>query len=247
MYLAQVFTAKKQNKVLAAREPSPRDGRSQIRESQALTKSDKRNAKSRQWQRQKYLERTAAGLCSHGNCSAPSDLGHRQCQPHLRLMAKRARERIQQRKAQGLCVQCGKQPQFWGVRCIICRQLFAKNPLASGARNALRKYRENERQTLLKQLEAETRAEVQEMIASNQVWGKKALALRLYVGLDGGERLTYQEIAELLHTTKQNVHQLIRPAKNLLHSKLSGRVPWAPLPGIGVSVPPPRTAYPVSN
>src|SRR5258707_11349346 len=149
MYLAQAATDKKQNKMLAAGDSS-RDARTPIRTSSPLAEGNKRNVKSRQWQRQQYLKRTTASLCSYASCHMPPDSGHRQSQTHLRLAAERARERIRKRKAQGLCVQCGRLPQFWGVRCIFCRQIFARNPLPSGARKALRQYRENERQALLK-------------------------------------------------------------------------------------------------
>jgi len=80
---------------------------------------------------------------------------------------------------------------------------------------------------------------VRAWVASEKVRGRSAVALQLYVGLNDGKRRTYQEVAELLHTTRQNIYQLVRPAKNILQSKLAGRVPWAspatfkPLLGVG--------------
>ena len=53
------------------------------------------------------------------------------------------------------------------------------------------------------------------LVASEKVRGRSAVALQLYVGLNDGKRRTYQEVAELLHTTRQNIYQLVRPAKNI--------------------------------
>src|SRR5687768_5895538 len=102
-----------------------------------------------------YQKRKAVSLCIYGRCTARADAAHAQCQNHLRLMAKRARERLAQRKAQGLCTYCGERPQFWGRKCIRCRQVSAANPLPFGARRALRLYREAEARVVREQKQKE--------------------------------------------------------------------------------------------
>lgn len=185
-------------------------------------------AQERKRSRLCHQKRTAAGLCSYGGCSEKAEVGGRQCKSHLRQMAKRAYERTKWRKAQGLCTYCGARPQFWGSKCVFCRQLFAKSPLPAAAKRALRRYREEQAKNLHDQIRRDTQAAVLKLLATNEVRGRSAVALELYAGLDNGKWKTYRQVAELMDTTKQNVHRLLRPLKLILCSELSGRVPWAP-------------------
>src|SRR6266446_2665938 len=90
-----------------------------------------------------YQQRKAAGLCTKTGCAAKAASGHTHCGQHLQRMSRDNKERYERRADQALCIYCGERPQFWGVRCLICRQRFAQHPLPLGARRALRLYRED--------------------------------------------------------------------------------------------------------
>ena len=141
-------------------------------------------------------------------------------------MAQRARERTNRRKAGGLCIYCGIQPQFWGSKCVFCRQLFAKSPLPAAAKRALHDYRREQAQALIDRIERAARAEVRKLLASKQVQGKREQAVRLYAGIDTGKWRSLKEAAEIMGVSKQYVHQLLIQSKAILSLKLSGRVPW---------------------
>jgi hypothetical protein len=173
-----------------------------------------------------YLKRKAAGLCTATGCPAKAEDRHTHCRKHLRLMSRRHRERYESRAREALCIYCGERPRFWGVRCIICRQKFAKNPLPSGARRALRLYRQAEQQRDLEHLQVEARLAAWKLLATRDVTGKCARALRLYVGIDGGKWRTYEEVGQLMGISKERVRQLLRPSKMLLEGILGDRNPW---------------------
>jgi len=144
-------------------------------------------------------------------------------------MAQRANERRGERIAQSLCIYCGARPQFWGQKCIICRQLFAKDPLPSGAKRALRVYRHAEERRLLDGIREDAQAETRKLLASGKARGKAAEALRLYMGLGDDSWRTYRQIGGLLKVSAERVRQLLLPAKTILGEILFERVPWPPL------------------
>src|SRR6266404_2791148 len=116
--------------------------------------------------RRQYDKRRAIGLCSYGGCRANAELGHMYCQTHLGKMSEGSKKRYDKRVKRGLCIYCGLRPSFWGVRCVICRQGFAKHPLPFGARRALRLYREAEKQYEAERIQAEARFAVRKLLAS---------------------------------------------------------------------------------
>jgi hypothetical protein len=144
-------------------------------------------------------------------------------------MSRRANERYEKRTNEALCIYCGLLPQFWGVRCVICRQLWAKHPLPFGARRALRLYREAESKREDEQVEVEARHAVRKLLAIGDVNGKHAKALRLYAGVDNGKWRTYAEVGKVMHISKERVRQLLVPPKITLALILGDRVPWRPM------------------
>jgi len=181
---------------------------------------------TRQTSRRQYQQRKAAGVCVAFGCSAFPKYSRLYCGKHLQRMSKENRKRIRNRKEQGLCIYCGVRPQFWGVRCIICRQHFVKGPLPFGARRALRLYREAETDFKLELLQATARFGIRKLLASGDIKGQQAKALRLYAGLDRGRWRTYTEVGKLMHITKERVRQLLKPSKILLADLLGNETPW---------------------
>jgi hypothetical protein len=96
------------------------------------------------------------------------------------------KERYNERIKKGLCIYCGMRPGFWGVRCVICRQRFAKHPLPFGARRALRVYREAEEQHEVELRKVAARFVARKLLASGDINGQQAKVLRLYAGVDSG-------------------------------------------------------------
>ncbi len=173
-----------------------------------------------------YRKRKAAGICSWGHCPAETELAHTHCRKHLQAMSGRAIKRLGDRIAQGLCIYCGERPQFWGRTCVICRELFFRDPLPRGAKQALRLHREAEAQRLHEQIEKDASAAALELLSSKRVRGKQAEALRLYAGIDNGKWRTYREVCRLMNLSRQRVYQLLLPSLRTLRSRLSDRVPW---------------------
>jgi hypothetical protein len=185
--------------------------------------------KVKQHQRQ-YKKRKAAGLCTSTGCREKPDVAHTHCQKHLVEMSKRNKEQYQKRMREGLCIYCGVRPQFWAVRCVICRQrFFTKHPLPYGARRALRLYREAEDKRDREQLEVEVRHAVRKLLATGEINGRRATAWRLYAGVDDGKWRTYNEVGKVMHITKQGVRNLLVPSKITLARILGDRVPWKPM------------------
>jgi hypothetical protein len=181
--------------------------------------------------RRQYAKRKARGVCAYGGCRMTPDAGHAHCPRHLVLMSRNNRARVLERKAKGLCIYCGERPQFWSVRCVICRQLFVRNKsaLPAGARRALRLYREAERKRELEQLQLQARFAIRKLLATGTITGDYARALELYAGLDNGPWRTYAQVAKLMHISKERVRQLLYPSKIVLAEMLGGDVPWPPL------------------
>ena len=192
-------------------------------------------ARRRASSRRQYEKRKAVGLCGYFGCSARPQPTRHYCVKHLRQMARKIKKIVQKRKDEGLCVSCGKRPQFWGVRCIICRQTLKSHPLPLAARRALRSYREAEQKLEIEQREAKARCAVRKMLATGNVQGDRATALKLYAGLDTGQWLNGREVAKLMGISRERVRQLLYPCKVILSEMLDGDVPWKPLAPKAVS------------
>src|SRR5205085_12473256 len=132
--------------------------------------------------RRQYMKRKAVGLCIYGGCATDAVAGHIYCHGHLRRLSKSNRKRWKERKDKGLCIYCGERPQFWGVRCLVCRQIFIKDKdgLPFGLRRALQLYRDAERKRQLEQRQLQARFAIRKLLASEHVKGAYARALRLY-------------------------------------------------------------------
>lgn len=136
-----------------------------------------------------YQKRKSAGLCTATGCHQKSAARHTHCHRHLQLMSRQHKQRYAARAREALCVYCGDRPGFWGVRCVICRQKFADDPLPSAARKALRKYREAEALLQAERLQPETRFQARKLLASGTIKGDAAKALHSMPGsmmVDGG-------------------------------------------------------------
>jgi hypothetical protein len=190
-----------------------------------------REGQKRASSRRQYAKRKAEGLCAYGGCRTKPDAGHVHCSRHLMLMSRNNRARVLERKAKGLCIYCGERPQFWSVRCVICRQLFVRDrhSLPTGARRALHLYREAERKREREQLQLQARFSIRKLLATGTISGDHARALKLYAGLDNGAWRTYSQVARLMRISKERVRQLLYPSKLILTETLGGNVPWPPL------------------
>jgi len=133
-----------------------------------------------------YAKRKATGGCAQARCRSKAEPGRSKCRKHLRTMSAHALKMRRKRIRDGLCTRCGKRPQFWGRKCIICRQEFAASPLPKAALKALHLYRESEARRHLEVSQQAARLAALELIDTGQLKGKRAAALRLYVGLDNG-------------------------------------------------------------
>ncbi len=171
-------------------------------------------------QQKVYRKRRAEGLCGYGRCAKQAAPGHAQCEEHLQKMLKRAVERREERKQQKLCVECGKLPQFWGNRCIMCRTEH-KNPLPYAARRALRRYRQAEAKREAEKCYHQLRAATVRLLTSNEVKGKSAEALRLWVGLDRKTGRSYRQVGALIGLSGERVRQLLVPSRLILKSLVS--------------------------
>lgn len=178
-------------------------------------------SKNRETKKVVYKTRRAKGLCGYSGCSNQAASGHSQCAAHLQRMLNHALKKRAERIDQGLCIGCGNRPGFWGLRCILCRPSNSDNPLPAGARRALRQYRLNEsRQQQREQLMAVRLAAVK-LLQNEDIKGKHAQALRLYLGLDDGHARTYKEVGAVMGITRQRVQQLLHPAKLRISSLLT--------------------------
>lgn len=144
-------------------------------------------------------------------------------------MSAYAKLRRLERINNGLCTYCGQWPQFWGLKCIFCRDLLTEDPLPTGARRALRLHRIREARHLQQEIENEARRVVKDLLATKTVTGKYATALRLYAGVDSRKWRSYAQVAKIMHLSRERVRQLLLPSKSILSFQLSGCVPWAPV------------------
>src|SRR5256886_13774828 len=173
-----------------------------------------------------YAKRTVSGRCAQARCRSKAEPGRSKCQKHLRTMSAHNLKLRRKRNREGLCTRCGKRPQFWGLKCIICRQEFAVSPLPKAALRALRHYRESEARRHLEDSRHAARLAALELIDTGKINGKHAAALRLYVGMDNGKWRTYKEVGVCLNVSIERVRQLLLPAKVALRSMLEEQVPW---------------------
>src|SRR5260370_27063754 len=176
-----------------------------------------------------YEKRKANRLCAYGGCVAKSTRGHTRCRKHLQEMSNRNKEQYKRRMRAGLCTYCGMRPGFWGVRCVVCRQRFVKNPLPFGARKALRLYREAESKRARERIQVEARHAVRKLLASGDTNGKNAKALRLYAGIDSGEGRTDKQGGQVMKIKKERVRQLLLPSKINFTPLLCDNFPWKPI------------------
>ncbi len=134
---------------------------------------------------------------------------------------------IYKRRAdQKLCSNCGARPQFWGQRCVICRQLRVKDPLPRGARAAVRKYRELEAQCSREKSRETVRIAARKLVAGGTLKEREKEALQLYLGLEDNGWRTYKEVAQLMNVSAERVRQLLLPSKAALASSLGKKVRW---------------------
>lgn len=98
----------------------------------------------------------------------------------------------------------------------MCRQFFAKDPLPSGAKRALREFREAERRREAEQVFKKRQRMIVELINTGKVTGKAAEALCLYTGIRTGKRRTYREVGKLMNLSGERVRQLLVCAKDVL-------------------------------
>ena len=194
------------------------------------TYSDTALKRKRAASRREYETRKARSLCVYKGCLVSPETGHVHCRKHLDSMARHARARARERKAKGLCIYCGERPQFWSLRCAICRQLFItnKSALPSGAKRALRLYRDAERQHELERRQLHARFAIRKLLETGIVRGDYARALKFYAGLDEGSWRSYSQVAKLMKISKERVRQLLYPSKVILANMLGGETPWPP-------------------
>ena len=163
------------------------------------------------------------------NCSERAAPGRHACRRHLRYAARQAAKIRAQRSAQGLCVSCGKRPQFWGIRCVICSELCARRPLPGPALKAIRHYRRLKAQLEVIQIKERIEMASRVLLAKGFVSGKRAWALQLYIGLDKDEWRTYRQVAKIMKVSCERVRQLLAPSKAALEADLEDKIPWRQL------------------
>lgn len=169
-------------------------------------------------QSQSAQNKDAVALCAYFGCDAKAAPGRRLCREHLDRMSEARRKSVQERRQQGRCIDCGERPQFWGLRCVICRQQRVKNAdaLPSGAARALRLYRDAQRRLAIEQFQTRARFEVRKLLATGDVRGPRAEALRLHTGADDCIWRTHAEVARLMDISRERVRQLLYPYKTIL-------------------------------
>src|ERR1041384_6623794 len=179
-------------------------------------RSSQSSAHRNSWQHQ-YVS-LASGACAYFGCAAEAAPGHSHCRPQLTKVSNERRRDVRSRKRQGRCVDCGTRPQFWGVRCILCRQRRVKNSnrLPMGAMRALRLYKDAERMLAIEQQQATARFEIRKLLAMQEVEGAQAEALRLYAGVDDGLWRSHADVGRLMHLSRERVRQLLAPFKAIL-------------------------------
>jgi DNA-directed RNA polymerase sigma subunit (sigma70/sigma32) len=99
-----------------------------------------------------------------------------------------------------------------------------------GARRALRLYRKAEAERDLEHAQVEARLAARKLLATGDITGKRARALRLYTGIEDGKWRTYKEVGQVMGITSQAVSQLLLPSKIVLERILADRSPETGFP-----------------
>jgi hypothetical protein len=154
----------------------------------------------REASKREFQDRVSQGMCGYFGCPNRQKLGRTQCPRHLDEMIAYSAARRAKRKQKKLCIDCGERPGWWGVRCVVCRTGYVKDPLPLGARKALRRHR---------RLEA---------IASRRYQAQQALALvtdararQVLIsrhGLADSVDRTLEEIGTALGVTRERIRQI---------------------------------------
>jgi len=168
----------------------------------------------------KYADRRQRGLCGYGNCGASPAPGRSKCKKHLKVMSARAKEQRAVRIVEGMCVTCGLRPKFWGRKCLVCRQRATNDLFPKRALQAIRQFLDSEEARQQKTRDAALRASAKELLAPLNLGDRQQQALRLYLGLDGKDRRTYQQVGQLMQLSPERVRQLLLPSKRILGGKV---------------------------
>lgn len=132
-------------------------------------------------------------------CETPLAAGRCHCQAHLdSMLAFSLAQRAGRVKAK-LCIDCGKNPQWWTQRCVLCR-IAKPGSLPPPALKALRQYRRFESID-------ERRAQATEIV-NHIADARVRLILTMRHGLDDGEDRTLEEIGARLGVTRERVRQI---------------------------------------
>jgi ribosomal protein S27AE len=121
------------------------------------------------------------------------------CQKHLDEMLAYSNERRKARKKAKVCIECGDAPQWFGLRCVLCRARYVKGALSLGAIKALKKYRRNE-------AIADRRREAikaRELLTNR---AKEVISLRH--GLVDGFDWSLEEIGQKFSCTRERIRQI---------------------------------------
>lgn len=153
----------------------------------------------RGWAKRVTEERKAAGLCTTSPCPNPPKPGHVMCQEHLNAMLVASKERRQRRRQAQLCGDCGTRPQWFGVRCVLCRSKYTKSPLPVGAIRAINEYRRNEVITARRSMAA---------AACEFIHARDKQMVSLRHGLIDGYDWTLEEIGHEFGCTREYVRQV---------------------------------------
>lgn len=159
-------------------------------------------------QRQARIEQ---GLCEYFGCPDPPKPGHTSCDLHLKKMLAYSLAQRARRQQAKLCIDCGKHPQWWTQRCVMCRGDYSTG-LPQGARAALRRYRR------LESIDAR-RQRAEQAVGLIEDERKRAIIV-LRHGLHDGIDHTLEEIGQELNITRERVRQL--ESKALARLQLAG-------------------------
>lgn len=152
-------------------------------------------------------ERLKQGLCEYFGCLDPPKEGHTSCQTHLKKMLAYSLELRAKRIRAKACIDCGKRPQWWTLRCVMCRANISSG-LPAGALRALRQYRRFEAIN-----ERREKAEEAVALLSNE---RERRIFTLRHGLSDGVDRTLEEIGVELEITRERVRQIeARALRNL--------------------------------
>lgn len=206
--------------------PSATVLRGKDRSSDLIGRGKSNNRKNLTTKQLRYQSRKLAGLCCYGRCSAKAKEGATFCQRHLRRMVRQVSGLYKRRITQKLCFRCGLRPQFWGKRCVICRQLVAQDPLPRGARQALREYRQSEEHCAADERREGVRRAAQELLTKTDITERQKEALRLCFGIDDKAWRTHRQVAQLMGVSPERVRQLLLPSKAALAQAFMGNTPW---------------------